>query len=229
VKAQHTFRYWAREALRRALPAGTYERLDRARRWRRYRHARVIFIHVPKAAGSSIATRLYGGRLGHHPARALMREDPGSWAALEKFAVVREPIARFLSAYTFAFSGGTQEGAIRWRPEYAQPAYRDVNAFVLDYLSRGDIYDKDVVFWPQSHFVRDVRGAPVPGLRLFTTDEFAALERYLAELGYAAPARMNRGAAPAGLKLELDSRARSGLEGIYGADLEWFRQLRAGA
>jgi Sulfotransferase family len=228
VKAQHTFRYWAREALQRALPAGAYESLDRARRWRHYRRARVIFVHVPKAAGSSIASLLYGGRLGHHPARKLMRENAASWAALEKFAVVREPVARFLSAYAFAFSGGTRQGAIRWRPEYERPEFRDVNAFVLEYLVRGDILEKDVVFWPQSHFVRDAGGEPVHALRLFTTDDFGSLERYLAGLGYAAPPRMNRGQAPSGLKLDLEPRARGALEAMYGADLAWFGRLGAG-
>ena len=229
MKAQHTFRYWAREALRRALPAGTYEGLERARRWKRYRRAGVIFIHVPKAAGSSIATRLYGGRLGHHAASALMQEDPAAWAALEKFSVVREPVARFLSAYAFALSGGTREGAIRWRPEYEQPAFRDVNAFVLDYLAQGDIFEKDVVFWPQSHFVRDAGGGPVPGLRIFSTDDFGSLERHLAGLGFAAPARMNRSRPPAGLRLTLGASAREALETIYGADRAWFRGAGAGA
>jgi hypothetical protein len=225
MKAQHTIRYWAREALRQALPAGTFAGLDRMRRWRRYRAAGVVFVHVPKAAGSSIATLLYRGRLGHHAARALMREDPAGWATLEKFAVVREPVARFLSAYAFALGGGTPEGAVRWRPEYERPEFRDVNAFVLDYLAHGPILEKDVVFWPQSHFVRDGSGGAVAGLRLFTTDEFDRIERYLARLGFAAPARMNRGQAAARLNLQLERPARDALEAIYGVDIDWFRQL----
>lgn len=227
MKAQHTFRFWIREALKGALPAGGWERLDRARRWRYYRRAGAVFIHVPKAAGSSIATALYGRRLGHHPARELMQEDPASWAALRKFSVLREPVARFLSAYAYALGGGTREGAIRWRAEYDDPTLRDVNAFVLDYLARGKLLDKDVVFWPQSHFVRDAQGGTVPDLALFTTSDPEPLAAYLASLGCAAPARVNRGQDAARLRLEIGADARRRLEAIYAADFALFRGLGA--
>jgi hypothetical protein len=229
VKAQHTPRYWLRELLRRALPAGTYRNLDRARRWRRYRRAGVVFVHVPKAAGSSVANVLYGGRLGHHAARELAREDAKGWVALEKFAILREPHARFLSAYAFAMSGGSPEGAIRWRPEYENPAYRDVNAFVRDYLAAGDILGKDVVFWPQSHFVCDESGRPMPGLRLFTTSQLDRVAEFLATLGFPAPPRMNRSRPAEGLNLGLAPATRKLLDEIYAADLAWFSRAEAGA
>ncbi len=228
MRAQHTIRYWARQALRNALPAGSFERLDRARRWRKFRRAGVVFVHVPKAAGSSIATAIYGGRLGHHPAHALMGESPSSWTTLEKFAVVREPMARFLSAYVYALSAGTGQGAIRWRADYGNPAYRDVNAFVREYLVHGDIFEKDLVFWPQSHFVRDPAGGAVPGLRLFTTGQISRVDAFLAALGHAAPARINRRRGDAGLGLTVDPETRRLLESVYRADFEWFGGVEAG-
>jgi hypothetical protein len=228
MKAQHTFKFWAREALKVALPAGGWERLDLARRWRHYRRAGAVFIHVPKAAGSSIALALYGRRLGHHPARKLMQEDPASWAALRKFSVLREPVSRFLSAYAFALSGGTDEGAIRWRAEYDDPALRDANAFVLDYLVRGDLLEKDVVFWPQSHFVRGADGEAVADLALFTVADPEPLAGWLASLGCAVPARINRGKAAAGLRLEIGAEARHRLESLYAADFELLRSLGQG-
>ncbi len=223
MKAQRTLKFWAREALKGVLPAGGWERLDRARRWRHYRRAGAVFIHVPKAAGSSIATALYGRRLGHHPACRLMQEDPASWAALRKFSVLREPLARFLSAYAYALAGGTAEGAIRWRPEYDNPALRDVNAFVLDYLARGDLLDKDVVFWPQSHFVRGAAGESVAGLALFSTEDPRALAAWLASLGCVAPARINRGPPVSGLRLGIGAEARRQLESLYAADFTLLR------
>lgn len=228
MKAQHTLKFWARHVLRRALPSGTFERLDQSRRWRHYRKAGIVFIHVPKAAGSSVTEVLYGGRLGHHPATELMREDPEGWAALDKFAIVREPIARFLSAYAFAMNGGTQQGAIRWRPEYEQQALRDANVFVRDYLARGGILEKDIVFWPQTHFVCGDSGQPATGLRLFTTAQFAAVEQFLAQQGHTAPTRLNRGQPPAGLNLDLNPDTHRLLAEIYARDLEWYRPLEAG-
>jgi len=225
VKAQHTLKFWAREAIKGALPAGSWERLDRARRWRHYRRAGVVFVHVPKAAGSSIATALYGRRLGHHAARRLAEEDPASWAALGKFSVLREPVARFLSAYAYALGGGTRDGAIRWRPEYDDPALRDVNAFVLDYLARGDLLEKDVVFWPQSHFVAAAGGGPVAGLSLFSLDDPEPLAAHLASLGCALPARINRGQVATGLRLDIGSESRRRLEALYAADIALFDGL----
>lgn len=222
MKAQHTFKFWAREAIKGALPAGSWERLDRARRWRHYRRAGVVFVHVPKAAGSSIATALYGRRLGHHPARRLAAEDPASWDALEKFSVLREPVSRFLSAYAYALGGGTRDGAIRWRPEYDDPGLRDVNAFVLDYLARGDLLDKDVVFWPQAHFVRGADGGSVAGLSLFTLGDPEPLSAYLASLGCRLPERINRGEAAQGLRLDIGGEARRRLEALYAADFALF-------
>jgi hypothetical protein len=213
--------------LRHALPSGTFERLDQSRRWRRYRKAGIVFVHVPKAAGSGVAAVLYGGRLGHHPATRLMREDPEGWAALDKFAIVREPVSRFLSAYAFALGAGTQEGAIRWRPEYEQPAFRDANVFVRDYLARGAIYDKDLVFWPQTHFVCSASGHPVSGLRLFTTRQFEAVEQFLTVRGHAAPPRLNRGRPTAGLNLDLSPDTRRLLDALYAADFKWFQPLES--
>ncbi len=225
MKAQHTARYWARQALTRLFPSGFYRGLDRSRRWRRYRKAGIVFVHVPKAAGSSIAAVLYGGRLGHHPAAGLMREDPEGWAALDKFAIVRRPVSRFLSAFAFAMAGGSAEGAVRWRPEYERREFRDANVFVRDYLAQGRIYDKDLMFWPQSHFVSDASGFPVAGLRLFTTEQFAAVEKYLRERGHSAPARLNRTRQAPGLNLELTSETCERLATLYEADLRWFRPL----
>jgi len=230
MKAQHTLKFWARSVLRRALPTGGFERLDKTRRWRRYRKAGIVFVHVPKAAGSSIAAVLYGGRMGHHPAARLMNEDPEGWAALDRLAIVREPVSRFLSAYAFAMAGGTPHGAIRWRPEYEDPALRDANVFVRDYLARGEIFEKDVVFWPQSHFVCGAAGRPAPGLELFTTRQFDRVERFLTARGHAAPSQLNRGRAATGLDLQLEllPETLQLLNALYAADSRWFRPLETG-
>jgi hypothetical protein len=66
-----------------------------------------IFIHIPKTAGTSVAKSLLGKRIGH-------------WSALQyrvafgkkefnnhfKFAFVRNPFTRLVSAYEFLQSGG---------------------------------------------------------------------------------------------------------------------------
>jgi hypothetical protein len=156
-----------------------------------------------------------------------MTECPDDWAALDKLAVVRDPVSRFLSAYGFALAAGTKEGAIRWRSEYERPAYRDANIFVRDYLVQGKIFDKDLIFWPQTHFVCDSAGRPVSGLQLFTTRQFQAVEEFLETRGHAAPHRLNRSKPATGLNLNLSADTLHLLRALYAADYDWFCQLEA--
>lgn len=62
----------------------------------------VIFIHVPKAAGTSIKTKLYGKIEGGH--RRIVEYygyDPVRTRAFFKFGFVRNPWSRLLSAYSY--------------------------------------------------------------------------------------------------------------------------------
>src|SRR5262245_8557544 len=72
------------------------------------RQRRLIFIHVPRVAGTSVVHALYEtDRIRHHSARSLRAMDPDFFAATESFAVVRDPFDRFASAYSFVRKGGT--------------------------------------------------------------------------------------------------------------------------
>ncbi len=62
----------------------------------------VIFIHVPKAAGSSIKTEIYGKpQFGHRRIAEFYAYDRARTAAFFKFAFVRNPWDRMLSAFTY--------------------------------------------------------------------------------------------------------------------------------
>jgi hypothetical protein len=65
-----------------------------------------LFIHVPKAAGSSVAMELYGRQIGHHPVLEWKEKFPYSFKQLYTFSIVREPIDRFISAFNFLKKGG---------------------------------------------------------------------------------------------------------------------------
>jgi hypothetical protein len=63
---------------------------------------KAIFIHVPKAAGSSIKTELYGKPMyGHRRICQFYADDPEKAAAFFKFAFVRNPWDRMLSAFSY--------------------------------------------------------------------------------------------------------------------------------
>ncbi len=71
-----------------------------------YHRTGVVFIHVPKAAGTSIGLTLYGRSFGHVSLEQLIRNYPHSMSRLPTFAVLRDPAERFVSAFDFLKRGG---------------------------------------------------------------------------------------------------------------------------
>jgi len=122
----------------------------------------VLFIHVPRAAGTSINYALYGRFMGH--VRAVDVERWGSRAlnALPSFAVVRNPWERLVSAYRLALrgkgEGGPYEASV-WRAEsYRIPEFRTFDSFVTEWLARRDVRKLDGIFQPQWQFAYDASG-----------------------------------------------------------------------
>ncbi|MEM9783124.1 MAG: sulfotransferase family 2 domain-containing protein [Pseudomonadota bacterium] len=65
---------------------------------------RIIHIHVPKTAGTSIRRALFGSDVVRHVPAA--RIPIGLWEAMPSITVVRNPIARFLSNYNYHVKSG---------------------------------------------------------------------------------------------------------------------------
>jgi hypothetical protein len=63
---------------------------------------RLLFVHVPKNAGTAIAVHLGMRAQGHRTWRAYATDFPREWAAYTSFAVVRDPLDRFLSNVAYA-------------------------------------------------------------------------------------------------------------------------------
>lgn len=66
----------------------------------------ILFIHIPKNAGTSVSHALYGKEIGHHPVAWYRDRFPHSLAGIPTFALVRNPVSRFVSAFCFLQSGG---------------------------------------------------------------------------------------------------------------------------
>lgn len=65
-----------------------------------------IFVHIPKSAGKSIALAVYGSdKPGHYFLEDYRYFDGDSFKRYFKFAFVREPVSRFISAYNFLSKG----------------------------------------------------------------------------------------------------------------------------
>lgn len=134
-------------------------RVRAAPHWKR---AGVIFVHIPKAAGTSISHALYGRSIAHPRALDIERWATPELRSLPSFAVSRNPWDRLVSAYRFAKRGRGIGGARQswvWRPEqYQVPEFDTFERFVKEWLAPRDVPTLDGVFQPQSAFVCDADG-----------------------------------------------------------------------
>lgn len=75
---------------------------------------RCVFIHVPKAAGTAVAQSLFGVQSRHLEYREYELANPYKFRAYFKFAFVRNPWDRLLSAYSFLRRGGMNAQDAAW-------------------------------------------------------------------------------------------------------------------
>ncbi|MBD2230087.1 sulfotransferase family 2 domain-containing protein [Phormidium tenue] len=68
---------------------------------RQFRQDKVIFIHIPKCAGSAFLDSYIGFQLGHASASDYYKLDRSLFLASFVFSFVRHPVSRFISAYNF--------------------------------------------------------------------------------------------------------------------------------
>ena len=77
------------------------------RRLSLYKSSGLIFIHIPKNAGTSITNTIYNQFVGHCRAKDIIFFDSHAFERLLSFSILRDPIERAASAYFFAKRGST--------------------------------------------------------------------------------------------------------------------------
>jgi len=117
---------------------------------------KVIFIHVPKSAGTSVAQALYGRSVTHHTADFFRECNPKKFDEYFSFAIVRNPLDRLVSAYEYAKSGGTSRVPISNPEKYQVREFSTFKKFVMEWLPTQK--KLDFVFRPQYEFVFDNAG-----------------------------------------------------------------------
>jgi hypothetical protein len=153
----------------RGLAPGNYRRLQarRAQLLPDFDRYRCIFVHLPKCAGLSISSSLFGNRgVGHMPmAYYWFLFPPRDFRAYFKFTFVRNPWDRLVSAFHFLRDGGLgkedRQWFSRWGTEFTDDeawarehlsAYRDFEDFVLRGLGRPEVA-RGMHFAPQRSFL----------------------------------------------------------------------------
>lgn len=107
-----------------------------------------IFIHVPKNAGSYISTSIYAKSIGHIPLSTYLSFP--LYKNKKYCSVYRDPLDRFLSAWSFALHNGTTKSYCG--PRNCLSSLADLTNYIS---SISTIQDLDPVFRPQSYYISD--------------------------------------------------------------------------
>ena len=126
--------------------------------YRRYTRAhRCIFVHIPKAAGTSMLRAFgYHGPRDHCTYREYQKANPSRFDRYFKFTVVRDPVTRFLSTYGYIRRGGNRTGDLRLA-EVVNAACRSPADFVSLAQER-DLCACWPMMWPQAAYIADESG-----------------------------------------------------------------------
>ena len=139
----------------------------------------VQFIHVPKAAGTSIASAIYSRVIPHHSAEYYHCINSDRFNETFSFAVVRDPIERLKSSFRFLISGGTETVKVTKSFQYKRfQKEQDINYFVKEWL----IYQKtlDFTLMPQSDFICSKKGDLLV-TKIFDLSDIESLSKLLSK------------------------------------------------
>ncbi len=177
---------------------------------------RLIFIHVPRAAGTSVTEALYGGEMiGHHSIRSWAMLEPDFLAVTPSFALLRNPYGHFASAYRFVRDGGATAKGLNGVFRRLTAHIDSVDAY-LDFLEGKPPLDLDFVMRPQSWFVSDLETGRLLVDRLFRLDEDRdSIDDFLRQHGGDPLPRLN---VTSGQRLDLTLVQRRRVEHLYAAD-----------
>lgn len=147
--------------IRNTLPKPTRLRLDEAIGIGLYRgfsdEHKAIFIHIPKTAGISLKRTLgVPEDVGHADYLAFHAASPEKCRSYFKFAFVRNPWDRLLSAYSFLQAGGIPKWDLFWRVQLMS-GVTSFEEFVLERLENA-VVNNALHFRPQYSFISDASG-----------------------------------------------------------------------
>lgn len=128
--------------------------------YRRYfnKH-KVLFIHIPKTAGTSILSVLSGGkriRRDHAPWYIYNNFNRWKFARYFKFTFVRNPYDRLVSTYEYLARGGNGMDDLRFKRYFDENGI-DFERFVLEYLDCDKLMQHEL-FMPQYLYIYDFQG-----------------------------------------------------------------------
>lgn len=120
---------------------------------------KVIFIHIPKNGGISVEKALFKEKVGHTRLQLFQQYDPDRFQEYYKFAFVRNPWDRLVSAYFFLKAGGRNPVDAQFSKDFLSD-FNSFEDFVLSLENKRN--RKTVLNWlhfrPQLDFIVDKKG-----------------------------------------------------------------------
>lgn len=152
---------------------------------RDFKSTKCVFIHVPRAAGTSICHALFGHSAGgHRTAREYTRIFGEKFSSYYRFSFVRNPYARLVSAYEYLKRGGHPAWPKnRIFGNEVIGAYENFQSFVMEWLRPEKTQWPLPHFYPQTHFLLldDQLAVDFLGHVETIEEDFAAVCRHLDE------------------------------------------------
>lgn len=137
---------------RRVLPHKLQVFLDCKRAERSWVEEGVVFIHVPKSAGMSISSAIYGRPLGHIKARDIKKYSATAYNSCFKFAFVRDPLSRYLSSWKFMQNNFSD---LKGGPGLPSEQFLSLDPveFAEKWLAEKDLSKLNYIFQEQSQYI----------------------------------------------------------------------------
>lgn len=188
------------------------------------RRCGAFFIHVPKNAGTSISKAVYGKQLSHWTLRDYISYQEDLPRIYPFFAILRDPVDRFLSAYTFLSKNGTEEVGVK---SFERPDKRSLGTplALSRYLQEKETATLHPALKSQFHYISDYNGR-IDKVTLFRQDQFNKIASFLQSFRLTSTSgipKINQTGRNYCNPEELDE-IRSNLEKVYPIDFKLFQE-----
>lgn len=173
----------------------------------------IIHIHIPKTAGTSIRTALFGSDVIKHVTASKIPID--IWESIPSFAVVRHPVSRFISSYKYHCKSSYRGVLLKRYPELKSMSMKEYAETFLkeDYL----------LLEPQMKYVQrsDSNKSIVDYLLRFEyiSDDFSSLCKKLN-----IKLNLDKLKASDNIDVEIDSETLSIVEKFYECDYDLYNE-----
>jgi hypothetical protein len=185
--------------------------------------SRVVFIHIPKNAGTSINSCFYGKNIGHRSAEFYRATCKDILRQKLFFAVLRDPLERFASAAKMFLDDRNAD--IKVHPRIRRH-FGDITTTedILRWAEEGihHPYRVDVIFRPQSWFVLSTRGEMLVDCIFLLGRDESALAKFVLE--HTGKQRFNKNRSSNSLHLTATQQER--IRRVYATDFALIERFK---